>query len=69
MIAALFVPAPWPGLILLAIAVTAVAICAWQFFSRCPICEERNCDYGDYGDDEDEAGPHQPEGGHIKDEG
>ena len=53
-IAALFVPAPWPGLILLAIAVTAVAICAWQFFSRCPICEERNCDYGDYGDDEDE---------------
>ena len=57
MIAALFIPAPWPGIVLLGIALALVAICAWQFFSRCPICEERNCDYGDYGDDEDEDDP------------
>ena len=57
MIAALFIPAPWPGLALELIAVSLVAFCAWEFFfGRCPICEERNCDYGDYGDDEDEAG-------------
>ena len=40
MIAALFIPAPWPGIVLLGIALALGAICAWQFLS--PLREGRH---------------------------
>ena len=39
MIAALFIPAPWPGIVLLGIALALVAICAWQARGDEPIAD------------------------------